>query len=69
MALDLNQIIVPYKEFYGRNTEQMPLLIAEGRIPLSVAGVMEQRLRSEKPDWKNNYFDTGDAVAYQTVIG
>jgi len=64
MALDLNEIIVPYKEFYGKNTEQMPLLIAEGRTPLSVAGVMERRLRSDKPDWKNNYFDTGDAIVY-----
>ncbi len=64
MALDLNQIIVPYKEFYGRNTEQMPLLIADGRTPISVAGVMEQRLNSGKQDWKDNYFDTGDAIVY-----
>lgn len=64
MALDLNEIIVPYKEFYGRNTAQMPLLIAEGRIPMSVAGVMKQRLDSEKQDWKNNYFFTGDAIVY-----
>ncbi len=42
MALDFNDF-VKYKEFYGRNIDQMPLLIAEGRTPISVACVMEQR--------------------------
>ncbi len=64
MALDLNSVVVPYKEFYGQNREQMPKLIAEGRVPLSVAGVMDRRLNSDKPDWKANYFDTGDAIVY-----
>ena len=64
MALDLSNIVVPYKEFYGRNTEQMPQLIEEGRVPISVQGVLQQRLHSGKPDWKDNYFDTGDALAY-----
>lgn len=64
MGLDLNNTIVPYKEFYGKNVTQMPNLIREGRVPLNVAGLMEQRLRSGKNDWKDNYFDTGDAVAY-----
>ena len=64
MGLDLNNTIVPYKEFYGRNVDQMPALIAESRIPLSVAGLMQQRLRSGKQDWKDNYFDTGDAIVY-----
>ena len=64
MALDLNDIIEPYKDFYGRVTEQMPLLIAEDRIPLSVAGFMEGRLNSTKPAWKDYYFFTGDLIAY-----
>lgn len=64
MALDLNNVIVPYQEFYGRNVEQMPKLIAEGRVPISVAGIMAQRLNSGKEDWKDNYFDSGDAIAY-----
>ena len=68
MALDLNEIIVPYKDFRTdktpRYTDQMPLLIAEGRIPLSVAGVLERRLHSGLQDWKDNYFFTGDAIAY-----
>ena len=62
MTLNLNNPIVPYKEFFGRVTEQMPLLIAEGRVPLSVADVLERRLHSGLPDWKDNYFFTGDAI-------
>ena len=64
MALNLNNIVVPYKEFYGRVTEQMPLLRAEGRVPISVADIMERRLNSDLQDWKDNYFFTGDAIAY-----
>lgn len=61
-----------YKEFYGRNTEQMPKLIAEGRTPLSVSGLMRRRLEarnaseSVKDSWLYNYFDTGDAMAYHS---
>ena len=32
-----------YKEFPGRNVDQMPKLIAEGRVPMSVAGLMRRR--------------------------
>ena len=57
-----------YKEFYGRNIEQMPLLIAEGLRPMSVATLMQKRLDvlgtpSQDVFWIN-YFDTGDAIAY-----
>lgn len=44
MSLQLNNPGVNFKEFYGRNTEQMPLLIAEGRTPLSAAGLMGRYL-------------------------
>lgn len=72
MALQLNEQVVPYQEFYGRNTEQMPLLIKSGRVPMSVAGLMDRRLevRDAKfsPDvraaWHDNYFDTGDGILY-----
>ncbi len=64
MTLDLNETIQPYKHFEGKNIEQMPLLIKEGRIPISVTGLMQRRLYSGKQDWKNNYFDTGDAFVY-----
>ena len=35
-----------HKEFYGRNIEQMPKLIAEGRTPLSIAGLMKRRIEA-----------------------
>lgn len=65
MALNLNEPTEkPNKEFYGRNVDQMPLLVAEGRVPMSVAGLMNKRLHYERQDWRDNYFDTGDGVAY-----
>ena len=68
--LQLNEPVQDYKEFYGRNTEQMPKLIAEGRTPLSVSGLMKRRLEARnasetiKDSWLYNYFDTGDAISY-----
>ena len=70
MALKLNTSREAYEEFYGRNTEQMPKLIADGRVPMSVAGLMQRRLdvRNSDPEvkssWIDNYFDTGDAIVY-----
>ena len=68
--LQLNDPVQDYKEFYGRNTEQMPKLIAEGRTPLPTSGLMKRRLEARnasetvKDSWLYNYFDTGDAIAY-----
>jgi putative NADPH-quinone reductase len=70
MSLRLNQSPEKFKEFYGRNVEQMPKLIAEGRVPLSVSGLMQRRLDIRnasddvKSSWIDSYFDTGDAVVY-----
>ncbi|HIH17917.1 MAG TPA: hypothetical protein HA282_04005 [Nanoarchaeota archaeon] len=70
MALKLNSEREPYKEFYGSNVEQMPMLIADGRVPISVAGLMQRRLdvrnsgADVKSSYMDNYFDTCDAVAY-----
>ena len=69
MSLQLNDT-QNYKEFYGRATEQMPKLIAEGRLPLSVSGLMKRRLEvlsssdAVKSSYWDNYFDSGDGVAY-----
>jgi len=67
----LNKPVEKFKEFYGKNTEQMPKLVAEGRAPLSVAGLMRGRLEYRNSDdselhsnWNNNYFDTGDGALY-----
>ena len=68
--LQLNEQPVNYKEFYGRNVDQMPNLIAEGRTPLSVQGLMKRKLETQnaseavRNSWMHNYFDTGDGVAY-----
>ena len=70
MALKLNATREAYKEFYGRNTKQMPKLIADGRVPMSVAGLMQRRLdvRNSDADVKSsyldNYFDSGDVMVY-----
>jgi hypothetical protein len=47
-----------------RNTTQMPLLIADGRVPVNVAYVMRRKLNPQLTDWLDNYFDTGDAFLY-----
>lgn len=44
MSLQLNNPVIDFKEFYGPNNEQMPLLIGEGRTPLSAAGLMSRYL-------------------------
>jgi hypothetical protein len=70
MSLQLNEPTLDYEEFYGGNTTEMPKLVAEGRTPMSVAGLMQRRLevlgasRRVRRAWLNNYFDTGDAVLY-----
>ena len=70
MTLKLNDNVKPFKEFEGSNYKQMPKLIAEGRIPLSFAGLMKRKLQvlngsSEVRDaWYDNYVDTGDGIAY-----
>lgn len=72
MGLQLNEQVSDYKEFYGKNTHQMPLLIADGRTPISVADVMKRRLEvlgqnysdEVRSAWWDNYIGTGDAPAY-----
>jgi len=70
MSLKLNTSREAYQEFYGRNTEKMQELVADGRVPMSVAGLMQRRLDVRNSDdkvksaWMDNYFDIGDAVVY-----
>ena len=70
MALKLNATREAYREFYGRSVEQMPKLIADGRVPMNVAQLMQRRLDVRNSDadvktfYMDNCFDTGDAVAY-----
>ena len=70
MGLKLNATREAYQEFYGRNVDQMPKLIADGRVPMNTAQLMQRRLDVRNSDDKvkgsyiDNYFDTGDAVVY-----
>jgi hypothetical protein len=70
MALKLNATREAYQEFYGKNVQQMPKLIADGRVPMNVSQLMQRRLDVRNSDVKvkssymDNYFDTGDAVVY-----
>ena len=59
-----------HTEFYGTNKGQMPLLIKAGLVPMNVAQLMQRRVavlsdEALKAAFWNNYFDTGDAVAYK----
>ena len=68
MALKLNTSKDAYQEFPGRNTKQMSKLIADGRVPMNVAQLMQRRLdvrnsdKDVKSAYMDNYFDTGDTV-------
>ncbi len=59
-----------FKQFYGRNVDQMPRLLAGDRVPISVAGLMQRRLDGRNSDayvnrsCLDNFFNTGDAVVY-----
>ena len=71
MTLQLNELVVEqYKEFYGPSIKMMPKLIADGRVPLSAAGLMRRRLETItasadlKAAWWDNGFSLGDAIAY-----
>jgi len=47
-----------FKEFYGQNIIQMPLILAEERVPLSIAGIMKRRLEVRFPEFGKEYRDT-----------
>ena len=52
------------QEGTARNTEQMPLLIADGRVPVNLVYVMKRRLNPQLADWLSNGFDLGDGFVY-----
>ncbi len=74
MALQLNQELIPYKEFSGDATghsstlEQMHALRAEGRVPAFAAALMDRKLEVRsarysaevRAAWHDNTFDTAD---------
>jgi len=59
-----------YKEYFGKNIERLPLLLADGNAPASVARIMHRRLdmtSAYRGNWVNNYADSSDLVAYDSV--
>ena len=64
MNLNEKPVREKYKEFLGKMTEQMELIIKDKREPMTIKQIIERRLNSEQKDWKDNYFDTCDAIAY-----
>src|SRR3989344_922097 len=70
--LRLNEQVQNYKAFPEEGTDaivnQMPRLIAEDRMPLSMAGFMKARLNFRNASeavrnaWLGNYFFTGDGA-------
>ncbi len=57
-----------FQWYEGKNTEQMPLLIAEGRVPMNIPQLMQRRLQLRndptevKTAWGDNYLVSGDTV-------
>ena len=43
-AVEGVQRVERYKPFFGRNTDQMPLLLAEGRVPMDSADFLQRRI-------------------------
>ena len=62
MNLNEKQTREKYKVFYGRNVEQMELLIKDKRVPLTMKQIIERRLNSKQDDWRHNYFNTCDLI-------
>lgn len=64
-----SSLVVPV--FNGRTVDRMPELVAQGYSPISVAGIMEQRIKAWQSGdqelaqlWGKNYFDSGDGIMY-----
>jgi hypothetical protein len=55
---------IQYKNFNGDARVQIPALLKAGYKPSTVADVMDLRMQG---DLKDTYFDTIDAVAYNTL--
>jgi len=54
--LELNEAPGVYEDFYGRITDKLPELRAQGRTLMSGKTLMERRLGSVRDTFRNNYF-------------
>lgn len=64
----MTNTITRVKEYRGRTVDKMSKLIRSGRVPISIAQIMQKRLEtfgtSKEKYWWDNGFDTGDAIVY-----
>jgi hypothetical protein len=64
----LNRYLGRVKLFYGSYLKQMPILLSERRVPMSISQVMQMGLNTkntlDKDFWTSLICDTGDAIAY-----
>lgn len=65
--IEVRKVVEMYKPFHGKNTEQMPLLLTEGRSPLWTTRLMRRRIDHSDalPDLVS-YLDTSDLIAYDS---
>src|SRR3989338_5019419 len=58
------------QSFYGPNVDQMPLLLADGRLPLTPKQLLQERVHGENGHDRNllrdNYVDTAFSVITDT---
>ena len=66
-----NEELIELPVYEGKIVDIMPELIANGEIPLSIADVMRQRVRTNEYGdlelaalWFSNYFDSRDSMKY-----
>jgi phosphoribosylformylglycinamidine (FGAM) synthase-like amidotransferase family enzyme len=59
-----------FKWYEGENIKQMPVLRAEGRVPMNTSQLMQRKLdlrngpAEVKTAWMDNFFNTSDMVIY-----
>lgn len=65
--VEVKRTVEQDKPFPGRNTEQMPLLLGEGRSPWSAARFMRERIdHSDQFSDLRSYLGVSDLVAYDS---
>ncbi len=65
--VEIKRTVEQDKPFPGRNIDQMPLLLREGRSPWTAVRFMKERIAhaNELPDLKS-YLDVSDLIAYDS---
>jgi len=67
LSLNLPNESEKLREFYGRNIDQMRLLLASARVPLSTKQLMERRIEVRDADFGKQYKGTAHEANIQIV--